>query len=155
MTSAPSPGPLVLLVHGPNLNLLGEREPAIYGRTTLAEIEARAAARAAARGAGILAFQSNGEGALIDFLHVHRKAASGIVINPGAYTHYSYALRDAIAAVGLPCVEVHLSDIAAREPWRRVSVIADVCIGRIMGKGPGGYDTAIDLLLDQIVPKRP
>jgi 3-dehydroquinate dehydratase-2 len=141
---------LILLIHGPNLNLLGEREPAVYGRTTLAEIEARVAARAATRGASVLAFQSNGEGALIDFLHAHRHDASGILLNPGAYTHYSYALRDAIAAVALPCVEVHLTDLATREPWRRVSVIADVCVAQVMGKGPAGYDEALDRLIERL-----
>ena len=145
----------ILLVHGPNLNLLGEREPAVYGRTTLAEIEARVAVRAAARGATVACFQSNHEGALIDFLHAERRTAAGVVINPGAYTHTSYALRDAIAAVALPCVEVHLSDIATREPWRRVSVVADVCIAQVKGKGPAGYDDALDLLLDAIrIPTR-
>ncbi len=139
----------ILLVHGPNLNLLGEREPEIYGRTTLPEIEARVAARARARGAEVLAFQSNGEGALLDFLHAQRKAAGGVIINPGAYTHYSYALRDALAAIALPAVEVHLSDIAAREPWRSVSVIAEVCVAQVKGKGPAGYDEALDLLLDR------
>jgi 3-dehydroquinate dehydratase-2 len=141
---------LILLVHGPNLNLLGEREPEIYGRATLASIEARVAARAAPRGATVSAFQSNGEGRLIDFLHANRHAAKGVIINPGAYTHYSYALRDAIAAVALPCIEVHLSDIAKREEWRRVSVIADVCAAQVKGKGPEGYDEAVDLLLDRL-----
>jgi 3-dehydroquinate dehydratase-2 len=133
------------------LNLLGEREPEIYGRTTLAEIERRVAERAALRGARVESFQSNGEGALIDFLHARRREARGIVINPGAYTHYSYALRDAIAAVALPCVEVHLTDLAARaEEWRRRSVIAEVAIATVMGKGPEGYVEALDVLLDHL-----
>jgi 3-dehydroquinate dehydratase II len=143
----------ILLVHGPNLNLLGEREPGIYGRTTLAEIEARVATRAAARGAVVVPFQSNGEGALIDFLHAERRTAAGVIINPGAYTHYSYAIRDALAAIALPAVEVHLSDISAREEWRRVSVVADVCIGQVKGKGAAGYDEALDLLLARILPQ--
>jgi 3-dehydroquinate dehydratase-2 len=142
--------PRILLLHGPNLNLLGEREPAVYGRTTLAEIEARVAARAGARGVDVRCFQSNHEGALIDLLHAERRSARGVIANPGALTHYSYALRDAIAAVALPCVEVHLSDIGAREPWRRVSVVADVCFARVMGKGPAGYDEAVDALLERI-----
>jgi 3-dehydroquinate dehydratase-2 len=140
----------VLLVNGPNLNLLGEREPALYGRTTLAEIEALVAARAAARGAEVEAFQANGEGALIDFLHARRKSAHGVVLNPGAYTHYSYALRDAIAAVALPCVEVHLTDLSTREEWRRRSVTGEVCLATVMGKGPAGYVEALDLLLDRL-----
>ena len=120
----------VLLVHGPNLNLLGEREPEIYGRTTLAEINASFRREARKHGLKTVAFQSNSEGALIDFLHRNRKRAAGLVINPGAYTHYSYALRDAIAAIQLPAVEVHLSDIRKREPFRRHSVIKDVCLAR-------------------------
>jgi 3-dehydroquinate dehydratase-2 len=140
----------ILLVHGPNLNLLGEREPAIYGTTTLADLEARVGARAGRRGVEISSFQSNSEGALIDFLHAERKRAAGILLNAGAYTHYSYALRDAIRAVRIPCVEVHLSDIGAREPWRRVSVIREVCVGVVSGKGPAGYEEAVDLLLDSI-----
>lgn len=140
----------ILLVNGPNLNLLGEREPEVYGRTTLAEIAAAVAARAAARGAEVEAFQANGEGALIDFLHARRKAAQGVIVNPGAYTHYSYALRDALAAIALPCVEVHLTDLSKREEWRRRSVVADVCVATIMGKGPAGYVEAVDLLLDRL-----
>ena len=140
----------IILLHGPNLNLLGEREPAVYGPTTLAELEARVAARAGGRGARVHAFQSNHEGALIDVLHERRRLACGVLVNAGALTHYSYALRDAIAAIALPAVEVHLSDISKREPWRRVSVIADVCLAQVMGKGPAGYDEALDLLLDEL-----
>ncbi len=146
----------ILLVNGPNLNLLGEREPELYGRTTLAEIERRVAARAAARGASVEAFQSNGEGALIDFLHARRREARGVVINPGAYSHYSYALRDALAPIALPVVEVHLTDLATRkEEWRRRSVTADVAIATVMGKGPEGYVEALDLLLDRLGAPRP
>jgi 3-dehydroquinate dehydratase-2 len=140
----------ILLVNGPNLNLLGEREPEVYGRTTLAEIEAAVAARAALRGAEVECFQSNGEGALIDFLHARRKIARGVIINPGAYTHYSYALRDALAAIGLLCVEVHLSDLKKREEWRRRSVTGEVAFATVMGKGPAGYIEAVDLLLDRL-----
>lgn len=140
----------ILLVNGPNLNLLGEREPALYGRTTLAEIEAAVAARALARGAAVESFQSNGEGALIDFLHARRREARGVIINPGAYTHYSYAIRDALVAIGLPFVEVHLTDIAKREGWRRKSVISDVALAVIAGRGPQGYVEALDVLLDRL-----
>ncbi len=140
----------ILVLHGPNLNLLGEREPEIYGRMTLAELDERIRGFAAARGAEVRIFQSNHEGTLIDLIHDHRRWADGIVINPGALTHYSYALRDAIAAVGIPAVEVHLSDIHAREPFRRVSVIKDVCIAQISGKGLRSYLEGIERLLEVI-----
>ena len=143
-------GPLLLLVHGPNLNLLGERRPEIYGHDTLPDIEADVAAAANARGATVLSFQSNHEGALIDFLHEHRRSASGVVLNAGAYTHTSIALHDALEAVALPAVEVHLSNIHAREPFRRRSVIAAACIGQVVGLGRAGYATAVNLLLDHL-----
>ncbi len=142
--------PVLLLVHGPNLNLLGERKPEIYGTTTLLDIEADVAAAANARGAAVLCFQSNHEGALIDFLHEQRKLASGIVINAGAYTHTSVALRDAIEAVNLPAIEVHISNTHAREGFRHVSLIAPVCIGQVTGLGRAGYTTAVNLLLDHL-----
>jgi 3-dehydroquinate dehydratase-2 len=140
----------LLLVHGPNLNLLGERNPAVYGTTTLLDIEADVAGAANARGAAVLCFQSNHEGALIDFLHEKRKVADGIVINAGAYTHTSVALRDAIEAVTLPAVEVHISNTHAREEFRRVSLIAGVCLGQVTGLGRAGYTTAVNLLLDHL-----
>ena len=142
--------PLLLLVHGPNLNLLGERRPEIYGHHTLPGIEADVAAAANARGATVLSFQSNHEGALIDFLHEHRRSAAGVILNAGAYTHTSIALHDALEAVALPAVEVHLSNIHAREPFRRRSVIAAACIGQVAGLGPAGYATAVNLLLDHL-----
>jgi 3-dehydroquinate dehydratase-2 len=137
----------VLLIHGPNLNLLGEREPGIYGATTLTEINRMVSKAAAKSGATIKAFQSNCEGCLIDFIQKERKRADGIVINPAAYTHYSIALRDAIAAVALPAVEVHLSDISKREEFRRVSVIEPVCIAQISGLGPASYTEGLAKLL--------
>jgi 3-dehydroquinate dehydratase-2 len=140
----------VLLVHGPNLNLLGERKPEIYGRTTLLDIEADVAAACGARGAAVLAFQSNHEGALIDFLHEHRKRAQGVVINAGAYTHTSVALRDAIEAIQLPVVEVHVSNTHAREGFRHRSLIAPVCLGQVTGLGRDGYTLATNLLLDHL-----
>jgi 3-dehydroquinate dehydratase-2 len=136
----------ILLLNGPNLNLLGEREPHIYGTTTLAELTAQLETRASGLGSVLKAFQSNHEGAIIDVLHEQRKWASGVIFNPGAFTHYSYALRDAIAATKLRVVEVHLSNILAREPWRAVSVLAEVCAHRVLGKGVPGYVEALEWL---------
>ncbi len=118
----------ILVIHGPNLNLLGQREPSIYGATALEEINKRLGEYAAAHGAEIQIMQSNHEGEIIDALHRARGWADGIVINAGAYTHYSYAIRDAIAAIGIRTVEVHLSNIHAREPFRHTSVIAPVTL---------------------------
>ena len=140
----------LLLVHGPNLNLLGERKPEVYGRTTLLDIEADVAAAAGARGAALLCYQSNHEGALIDFLHEHRKRAHGVVLNAGAYTHYSVALRDAIEAIQIPVVEVHISNTHAREGFRHISMIAPVCHGQVTGLGRDGYTLATHLLLDHL-----
>ena len=132
----------ILVLHGPNLNLLGEREPEVYGKTTLAQLNARL--KKEAKGLKLRIFQSNHEGTLIDLLHAHRKWAQGCVINPGAYTHYSYAMRDAIAASQIPTIEVHLSDIKKREAFRRVSVVAPVCLAQISGKGVGSYLEALE-----------
>jgi 3-dehydroquinate dehydratase-2 len=137
----------VLLLNGPNLNLLGEREPEIYGTTTLSQLESLVAERARELGAAMRAFQSNHEGALVDRLHEVRKWADGVIFNPGAHTHYSYSLRDAISATRLRVVEVHLSDLTQREPWRRVSLIAEVAAHRIMGKGIAGYLEALEWLV--------
>ncbi|MBI5624758.1 MAG: 3-dehydroquinate dehydratase [Elusimicrobia bacterium] len=129
----------ILVLHGPNLNLLGEREPGLYGTKTLAELNASIISQARKLGLSCRIFQRNGEGELLDLLHRHRRWAGGILINPGAYAHYSYALRDGLAAVALPAVEVHLTDVSKREPWRRVSVLAEVRCACIAGKGPAGY----------------
>jgi 3-dehydroquinate dehydratase-2 len=145
----------VLVLHGPNLNLLGEREPAIYGRTTLAQLNRRLRAEARRLGLRLRTAQRNGEGQLVDVLHRNRRWAHGVVINPGAYTHYSYALRDAIAAVGLPAVEVHLSDIRRREKWRRISVTAPACIGQRMGKGVESYVEGLAFLRNRLSGKKP
>lgn len=147
--------PTILLVHGPNLNLLGERNPAVYGHTTLLDIEADVSAAANSRAASLLCYQSNHEGDLIDFLHGHRHLATGVIINAGAFTHTSLALRDAIEAVALPAVEVHLSNVHAREDFRHVSLIAAVCIGQVTGLGREGYTAATHLLLDHVERARP
>lgn len=136
----------VLILHGPNLNLLGTREPDVYGAVTLEEINRRLESAATERGIELRCFQSNSEGALIDAIHAARDWADGIVFNPGAYTHTSYALRDAIAAVGLPTVEVHLSNVEAREAFRHHSVIAPVCVGKVAGFGWYSYLLGLDAL---------
>jgi 3-dehydroquinate dehydratase-2 len=136
----------VLVMHGPNLNLLGEREPEVYGKTTLTELNAQLEREAAKLGLTLKTFQSNHEGALIDKIHEERKWMKALVINPGAFTHYSYALRDAISSVGTRAYEVHLSDIHAREEFRRISVIKDVCAAQITGKGVGSYLEALALV---------
>ena len=138
----------VLLLHGPNLNLLGAREPEIYGSDTLGELVDRCREWAAAYGMEIEHHQSNHEGDLIDRLHDAIGRCDAVVINPGAYAHTSYALHDAIVAGGLPTVEVHLSDIGSREPWRAVSVTAPACLAVISGRGPEGYRAAFARLAE-------
>lgn len=137
----------VLIMNGPNLNLLGEREPDHYGKDTLDSIQNRIAVYAAKRGVDTVFFQSNSEGGLIDRLHQARHEVEGVVLNAGAYTHYSYALRDAIAAVRLPVVEVHLSNIHARDAFRHTSVLAPVCVGQISGFGADSYLLGLQALL--------
>lgn len=137
----------ILLVNGPNLNALGRREPEIYGHDTLADILGRVEKHAADLGAALVAFQSNHEGALIDFIQKESDGAAGLIINPGAYTHYGLALRDAIAGSGLPTVEVHISNVFAREPFRRRSVMSPVCKGVISGLGWRGYVFALESLV--------
>ena len=138
----------LLLLNGPNLNLLGTREPAVYGSTTLADIEQAATAQAAAAGATLACFQSNHEGALIDRIHAAAgEGVTAIVVNPGGLTHTSVALRDAFAAVGIPFVEVHISNIHQREAFRHHSYLSALALGTICGLGPEGYRYAIDFAL--------
>ncbi len=138
----------ILVMNGPNLNLLGIREPGIYGNDTLKTLCDTVREEAQKLGASVDFFQSNHEGALIDTLHAAMGAYDGIILNAGAYTHYSYAIRDAIAAIRVPVVEVHLSDIHAREPFRHVSVIEPVCIAQISGLGVGSYLKGLSLLCE-------
>ena len=136
----------VLVINGPNLNLLGERQPEIYGRMTLPELNEFVATAARDLGIGVDSMQHNGEGEIITAIHDARTRYDGIVINPGAFSHYSYAIADAIAAVRIPIVEVHLSNIAAREVHRRTSVTAAACVGSISGFGPASYVLALRFL---------
>lgn len=142
---------MILLVNGPNLNLLGEREPSVYGRTSLREIEEMVRHAAAGWKVQVLAFQSNHEGEIIDFIHEHRKRARGIILNPGALTHTSYALHDCLKAVDLPAIEVHLTNVHAREEFRRTSVVAPACSGQIAGLGIRGYLLAAEWLCAETV----
>lgn len=143
----------ILVIHGPNLNLLGRRRPEVYGVQTLDEMNGEIEAHAKRRGVALTFYQSNSEGAIIDAIHEYCLAGTprshdALVINPGAYTHYSVAIRDAIEAVEIPAIEVHLTDIHARETFRQHSVIAAVCRNQICGRGPAGYLEAIDALVD-------
>ena len=141
----------ILVLHGPNLNLLGTREPETYGHTTLADIDAALLAQATASGVQLASFQSNHEGALVDRIHAARsEGVRAIIINPAAYTHTSVAIRDALAGVAIPFVEVHLSNVHAREPFRHHSYFSDLAIGVICGLGYRGYLLALDYLLNRI-----
>lgn len=140
----------ILLLHGPNLNLLGKREPEIYGAMTLDEINRRLTELAAQRGVELRAFQANSEGALVDALQEAMSWADGVIFNPGAYTHTSVALRDAIAGTGLNVVEVHLSNVHAREEFRHKSLLAPVCIGQISGFGWRSYVLGLEGLLGEL-----
>lgn len=140
----------LLLVNGPNLNLLGIREPEIYGDATLDDVERITRDAAAVHGFEVRCVQSNHEGVLIDAIHAARLECAGIVINPGGLTHTSIVLRDALSGVALPVAEVHISDVNAREPFRRTSYVADVAAVHVVGEGVAGYRTAVDLLVDVI-----
>lgn len=139
----------ILVLNGPNLNMLGIREPGIYGSETYRDLLEKIAAHAQTRGVSVDFFQSNHEGTLVDRIQEAYGNTDGIVINPGAYTHTSIALLDAIKAVGIPTVEVHISDVARREPFRSVSYIRAACVGSIIGHGTDGYLEAMDLLIER------
>jgi 3-dehydroquinate dehydratase-2 len=140
----------ILVVHGPNLNLLGTREPEIYGRVDLANIDRALGDAARSLNVEVRTYQTNSEGAIIEALHEARTWADGIIINAGAYTHYSYAIADALAAVSVPTIEVHLSNIHARQGWRRRSVLAPVVVGSICGLGWRGYVLALHALVERV-----
>jgi 3-dehydroquinate dehydratase II len=146
--------PRVLVLNGPNLNLLGEREPGVYGAASLGQIEQRLVSLGEELGIEVSCAQRNGEGELIDLVHEARRGAAGIVINPGAYAHYSYALRDAIAAARVPCIEVHISNVHAREPFRHTSVTAPVTDGFVSGCGTFGYELALRAVVERIGERR-
>ena len=145
---------MILLVNGPNLNLLGEREPDLYGRTTLAEIEEMVRKAAEGWKVKVEPFQSNHEGALLDFIQSKRKEAKGIILNPGAFTHTSVALHDCLRSVPCPTIEVHLSNLHTREEWRQKSVTAAACRGQITGLGARGYLLAAQWLCAEVASKR-
>jgi len=140
----------ILIINGPNLNMLGKRDKATYGRKTLAEIDSVVKKQGEKLDAEITSFQSNSEGALVDFIQQQSSSADGIIINPGALTHYGFSLRDALADSGLPIIEVHLSNIYAREDWRAESVIAPIAKGQISGLGWQGYIVALQALVAEL-----
>ncbi|KAI9055952.1 hypothetical protein LZ554_000887 [Drepanopeziza brunnea f. sp. 'monogermtubi'] len=148
------PARKILLLNGPNLNLLGTREPTIYGSDTLSDIESRAGAQASAAGASLSSFQTNWEGALVDRIHQARtEGVDAIVINPAAFTHYSVALRDALLGVDIPFVEVHISNVHAREGFRKKSCVSDRAVGVVCGLGTYGYQVAIGYCLEHLETK--
>ncbi len=140
----------IALLHGPNLNLLGRREPHVYGTSSLADYEAAVIAAAALHGHTVSALQTNHEGALVDAIHAARDSAAAIIINPGAFTHYAWSLHDALAAFPGPIIEVHISNPNAREPWRHTSVVAPVATGSIMGLGLHGYELAVAAIVRKL-----
>ncbi|MDQ6421066.1 type II 3-dehydroquinate dehydratase [Paenibacillus sp. LHD-117] len=144
----------IAVFNGPNLNMLGIREPGVYGKESLSSIEGMLAKKAEELGVAVTCFQTNHEGEMIDRIHAAYGQMDGIIINPGAWTHYSYALRDALSAVTLPIVEVHLSNIHKREPFRHVSVVAPIAVGQIAGFGAIGYTLALEALVHELNRER-
>ena len=140
------------VMHGVNLDQLGHRDRSIYGDLTLDQLEQRIAADASDRGLTARFFRTNHEGDFVSHLHLLREVADGLILNPGAWTHYSWAIRDAVEIAGLPAVEVHLSDVDSREEWRRMSVLDGLVIARIAGRGADGYEVALDKLLAALQP---
>lgn len=136
----------VVILHGVNLNQLGRRDPEHYGNLTLADLAVQITNFARELGMRVIFEQSNHEGEYVELLHKAREHADALILNPGAWTHYAWAIHDALELTGLPAVEVHLSDVTAREPWRQVSVIADLCVATISGRGVDGYREALELL---------
>jgi 3-dehydroquinate dehydratase II len=141
---------LIEVLNGVNLDQLGNRDPALYGTLTLAELEGMIEQEGHALGLEVRCFQSNHEGAYVERLHAARGSADGLVLNPGAWTHYSWAIRDALEVAALPAVEVHLSDPTAREDWRRLSVLEGLCFASVRGRGPDGYREALALLRERL-----
>jgi len=137
-------------MHGANVDQLGRRDPALYGTLTLAELERQIEDDAERLELEVSFFHTNYEGAFIEHLHSLRETADAILLNPGAWTHYAWSIHDALEIASLPAVEVHLSDVQAREPWRRTSVIADLCLATVSGRGADGYDDALGLLRDEL-----
>jgi 3-dehydroquinate dehydratase-2 len=140
----------VEIMHGVNLDQLGRRDTSHYGSLTLTELELQISDTAAELGLKTRFFQTNHEGQFVEHLHQLEGHADAIVLNPGAWTHYSYAIRDALELTGLPAVELHLSDVDNREPWRRQSVITELCVGRVVGKGAAGYRDALELIREEL-----
>ena len=148
--SASSGRPLVEVLNGVNLDQLGNRDPALYGTLTLAELEGMAEQEGHALGLEVRCFQTNHEGAYVERLHAARGAAAGLILNPGAWTHYCWAIRDALEIASLPAVEVHLSDPTQRDSWRQVSVLEGLCFEAVRGRGPDGYRDALALLCERL-----
>jgi 3-dehydroquinate dehydratase-2 len=144
----------ILVIHGPNLNMLGKREKSIYGEKTLQQIDALLRREAKSLGVDVVTFQSNHEGALVDFIQEQSQSARGIIINPGALTHYGFSLLDALVDSKLPTIEVHLSNIYGREEWRAESIIAPIAEGQVTGLGWRGYFAALQILVGKLKPKR-
>lgn len=142
--------PLIAVMHGVNLDQLGRRDPGLYGTLTLSELEERITSQAERLELRTSFFHTNHEGAFVEHLHSLRGQADGLLLNPGAWTHYAWAIRDALEIAALPAVEIHLSDVGSREPWRRLSVIGELCFATVSGRGADGYDEALELLRERL-----